>query len=417
MTSLWAKLLSIIALLGSLLNTHPLGVVQTIQDLSNNPIQLTFTDDNTGEDLIISSDKHDYYGFGAVDVYFSVKNTSKTDQDINLILSFGEKTDLGSIRLFTGTKDVIIPGFTSITATGTDIMPDRTVTETVWEKMSVTDGISREIFSPAKSVKDATKNRTTLSFPLAKGETKVFVANVKTRAKVGENGEFFIEAFGDKAGYGNLDPSAWIPTDNFSATDYTAGNNLNGGAGGSGWNGNWFVDAGTMTTETASAGGQGSLAAAETGSSGAQYRRNLTGVSSGQLSYCLYMSGTTQANSIILEPAGMYVRFLSGNIAVYNTGVAYENFGTYSAGEWVVIDFEFDDAAQNDKYRAKKKGGSFSNWVASSAYTTITQYKYDVSANAETVQLDDIGETASVTCAPAAPAVVAGYEDNVIISD
>src|SRR3990167_8635675 len=257
MTSLWAKLLSIIALLGSLLNPHPLGVVQTIQDLSNNPIQLTFTDDNTGEDLIISSDKHDYYGFGAVDVYFSVKNTSKTDQDINLILSFGEKTDLGSIRLFTGTKDVIIPGFTSITATGTDIMPDRTVTETVWEKMSVTDGISREIFSPAKSVKDATKNRTTLSFPLAKGETKVFVANVKTRAKVGENGEFFIEA---------------------------------------------FVDKGTMTTETASAGGQGSLAAAETGSSGAQYRRNLTGVSSGQLSYCLYMSGTTQANSIILEP-------------------------------------------------------------------------------------------------------------------
>ena len=48
-------------------------------------IALAWTDDNTGEDLIIQSDKKVYQGFNQVDVYFSITNINRRDQDMDIV--------------------------------------------------------------------------------------------------------------------------------------------------------------------------------------------------------------------------------------------------------------------------------------------------------------------------------------------
>ncbi|MCG2697541.1 hypothetical protein L6307_00365, partial [Candidatus Parcubacteria bacterium] len=49
-------------------------------------IALAWTDDNTGENLIIQSDRKEYNGFSSVDVYFSITNISRRDQDMDVVV-------------------------------------------------------------------------------------------------------------------------------------------------------------------------------------------------------------------------------------------------------------------------------------------------------------------------------------------
>ncbi|MCK5459681.1 DUF2341 domain-containing protein, partial [Candidatus Parcubacteria bacterium] len=62
-------------------------------------IALAWTDDNTGEDLIIQSDRKEYSGFNEVDVYFSITNTNKEDQEMDVVVWVGnEKVEVKSIE-------------------------------------------------------------------------------------------------------------------------------------------------------------------------------------------------------------------------------------------------------------------------------------------------------------------------------
>ena len=66
---------------------------------NNTKIALAWTDDNTGENLIIQSDKKEYNGFSSVDVYFSITNISRRDQDMDVVLWVGdEKVRVESIE-------------------------------------------------------------------------------------------------------------------------------------------------------------------------------------------------------------------------------------------------------------------------------------------------------------------------------
>ena len=54
-------------------------------------IALAWTDDNTGEDLIIQSDKKIYNGFNNIEVYFSITNTNKKDQNMDVVVWVGDE--------------------------------------------------------------------------------------------------------------------------------------------------------------------------------------------------------------------------------------------------------------------------------------------------------------------------------------
>ena len=66
---------------------------------NNTKIALAWTDDNEGETLIIQSDKKEYNGFSSVDVYFSITNISKKDQDMDVVVWVGsEKVKVKNIK-------------------------------------------------------------------------------------------------------------------------------------------------------------------------------------------------------------------------------------------------------------------------------------------------------------------------------
>ncbi len=110
-------------------------------------IPLTWTDDNTGENLIIQSDRKYYDGRDSSEVYFSITNISDKDQKPDIKFLFDKKEGRGTkeIALLNSQNDVIASGQTNF--------------------------YKAVIYYPQNS-----------------------------------KGEFFIEAKGDKGGYGYLDP-------------------------------------------------------------------------------------------------------------------------------------------------------------------------------------------------------------------
>ncbi|MCK5085723.1 hypothetical protein KAK05_03360, partial [Candidatus Parcubacteria bacterium] len=55
-------------------------------------IALTWTDDNSNENLIIQTDQKTYYGFNKADIYFSITNTSRREQKTNINMLFKDRT-------------------------------------------------------------------------------------------------------------------------------------------------------------------------------------------------------------------------------------------------------------------------------------------------------------------------------------
>ena len=74
---------------------------------NNTKIALAWTDDNEGETLIIQSDKKEYNGFSSVDVYFSITNISKKDQNMDVVVWIGnEKVKVKNINKLNKAGDI-----------------------------------------------------------------------------------------------------------------------------------------------------------------------------------------------------------------------------------------------------------------------------------------------------------------------
>jgi len=69
-------------------------------------IHFPFTDDNKNETLIIKTDKKTYDGLSQSDVYFSVTNTKRQKQDVELQFLFSEQQngDIKNLQLWDGEK-------------------------------------------------------------------------------------------------------------------------------------------------------------------------------------------------------------------------------------------------------------------------------------------------------------------------
>ena len=106
--------------------------------------------------------------------------------------------------------------------------------------------------------------------------------------------------------------------------------------------------------------------------------RNITAISDGSVYGALRRTSAASGNAYLSIDGVMPVRFGSdGNISAYNNDTAsYEAITSYSANQWYVVNIEFDDNVQPDKFRARAYNGSwgaFSGWktVYGGSYSTI----------------------------------------------
>lgn len=196
--------------------------------------------------------------------------------------------------------------------------------------------------------------------------------------------------------------AAWVATDDFDG--YTLSADLNTLNGGSGWSAGW-VDGGggTMTIETAPAGGQGGKAVRSNSATVSTiYHRTVTSaVTAGTVGFRMRVS-ISNPNDFVgvwlssTTTGHMYIKFDSdGNIKIFNgTGSTYDTIQAYSVDTWYTIEIDFDDAAQNDLYRARVNGGSYTSYklVNNTSYASINRFNIEDSATgAHTFWLDDIG--------------------------
>lgn len=230
---------------------------------------------------------------------------------------------------------------------------------------------------------------------------------IDERLNVGAaNGCAFPSGYGDAGSAGG----DWLSTDNFDS--YTVGNDLNGGAGGSGWTGNWTQGTAAVTIQPAPAGGQGGNAAFVNADPNFTYSRTFADLSAGIFSFRFWMSTNTPADAIFFivdegtggtAARGMVSVDVDGFVKIWD-GTGRFNLGPYTASTWHTVTGEFDDAAQPNKFRAKLNDGGFSSWypVANGgAYAVINRFRVEPNGtttfNAQ-LYWDDIkeGSTAAV---------------------
>lgn len=198
-------------------SSYPMGtdselVDNIIESVKINGIEksIEYTDDNTGEDLIIKSDNSDYGVFaGTFNSYYTVTNLAE-GQNIKTVFSFNKdftyKTYESDGTEFIQILDV--PRYYS-TSTGKWIEDTyKQIEQTKWIEMGLSDFTDEPVNTKSINNYSRIKNNT---FYLGKNETKKFKAAIKYTPDGRE--EFFIEAFGDKGAIGHLDP--WAYEQNF----------------------------------------------------------------------------------------------------------------------------------------------------------------------------------------------------------
>jgi hypothetical protein len=231
-------------------------------DVDGKEINFTWTDDNSNENLIIKSDKKDYFGLTNSEMYFSVENTGVRAEDMNFQFYF-PATSSSVVKI-----NELIPDSPYLTevpqyqpeiydcSNGWDkrgniyscyptgdqhacdeVSPNRrycrmsgVMTGTVqkiqyadrWQELGLADksiapqeGVLQKLLGLGPQVKTVPNNfvnkkATAESVTIAPGEVKYFKATLGFKAN--SSGEFYIEAVGSSDGYGLLDPwwdSGW----------------------------------------------------------------------------------------------------------------------------------------------------------------------------------------------------------------
>lgn len=188
---------------------------------------------------------------------------------------------------------------------------------------------------------------------------------------------------------------------------YSSGASLDGASGGSGWTGNWTaLFATTNTAETAPSGGQGGMCYRSNTSTGQSFlTRAFSAISAGTIRFRIRVTNTSPNAfvGVIIESSGtpiFYVRINGGNIQYWDG--AYNTIQAVSADTWYTVEIEFDDATQNNQWRVRIDGGSWTSWVsAAAAFTTVDTFRIDKSATTSmTLYIDDIGNPESSNLMP-----------------
>jgi hypothetical protein len=221
--------------------------------LSNNGITVNNTDENNNETLIIKTDKDTYSGFGSADVIYSITNNGDKDENVKIQFLFSDNNKsvsesfvLNGTKIETRTeeniawedKEIISYATSTITTATTtkgklyeirNIIKEKKVlsSKNIEEQVPNWDNLSLSEFVAVSSLKRKNVNNYVadkeIRVLIKSGETKYF-KNKITFPPSKPNEKFFIEAFGDKGGYGHLDPTI-IFSDTFDRSNSaTVGN-------------------------------------------------------------------------------------------------------------------------------------------------------------------------------------------------
>ena len=108
--------------------------------------------------------------------------------------------------------------------------------------------------------------------------------------------------------------------------------------------------------------------------------RVVTGITNGDLYVAMRKDSTSigQMYSILHEGAAgkMYIRMTTdGNISIFDYNIlGYQTILAYNANQWYVVNIQFDDVAQPEKYRARAHDGT--SWTAWSSWYTVQDGAY-----------------------------------------
>lgn len=353
---------------------------------------ISYTDENEGEDLIIKSDNERYLNVtGGITVHYSIYNSSKDDQNVNTAFSFsdGETKYVKRIWEYNGEEEIIIPAYEvsiSSTTKETKTIPGGITYKTKWKEIGLNDFTEKTI--ERKDIKDTEPLKEATVFIKA-GETKFLKAELNIVDFINED-EFFIEAFGDKGSYGMLDP--FVFEDGFNSDTKSTGD-LNSQDG-------WTCGAEYDIQNTVYAEGDQAGIIGEADASCAQ---TISDVDDGIV--YVYMrsegSGTGEWKFIIDETqnAAMIVSFEpDGYISLIYDG-ATEDMRTYTNGNWYLIAVEFD--VDTDEFRGRVYDVDdtevWTSWTISLAMratvTTINTVRFYGDTNSITRHWDKITGT------------------------
>lgn len=153
-------------------------------------IAFAHTDENEGEDLIITSDKKTYQGFSGTTVYFNINPLMKESENVSMQFYFTDP-EAKIVQIYQYQKE-----------------------GNYWLALPLNNGeIRDDKYSKAllkkKKIEGETQIQSNTSFG-SEGETEYFMAELVYTP--GTPGQFLIEAFGSSGSYGILDPwynSGW----------------------------------------------------------------------------------------------------------------------------------------------------------------------------------------------------------------
>ena len=197
---------------------------------------------------------------------------------------------------------------------------------------------------------------------------------------------------------------AWLATENFDS--YSAGTSISGGAGGSGWTGNWTLGSGTVKAETAPTGGQGCRALKGLNQAH-NANRTFTSIDNSVAHFQFYSDDATAGNErdVAFEGGGtsrfqFRINVSSGGRYYGSNGTSYNtDLGAFSINTWYTVDVKFGHVA--GKFAISFNGGAYSADLNTTGGVTAVDKFYFLSAQTPVGNfwIDDVGATAGAVCA------------------
>lgn len=211
----YSLLILLITFLG--VNIPSASALTPTNEIDGQTVNYSFTDDNTNEDLLIYTDKAVYQSLDKFTVKMAVTNTTSNDQNVAVQAYFANsKRKIENVSQVTSTKlnqkTITVPDYTSSCTNGeppcTQVKTGEHQ-ETVYTSERISKTLDTPVSPPTKAKKSVEVVDKSAGVFIKSGETVYLEMTINlhpNKESSFKNEEFFIEAIGDRGGYGHLDP-------------------------------------------------------------------------------------------------------------------------------------------------------------------------------------------------------------------
>lgn len=372
-------------------------------------ISFPYTDNNSGEDILIYTDQQTYHplwAWNGFDVYVAVKNKSGKSQDISFNSFFSKSFTIESVDILnpSATTSKMEMTYQEVCNTVATTTPGLATTTQCYQKengiiekvlLGVWNSVEQKEFVKADydrlisdrriEVKQKTGDKVAGSFDDYSLEDSIsyYRLRVKSNEPFSQE-EFDLEILGNLGGYGLLDPT--IMTETFNS--YTDGD-LNG-------QGSWIATAeydvqGVIVQE-----GTKAVKLISSAGGGATMVKSGPAVGTGDIRFFVRPDIVPASESILIflfeggSNVQVGVRFNGTSNAIL--AVSGASLGSWVATNWYQVDIEWQTS--DNTYRVAINGGAFSGWQAGDAFTNLDKI-YILSQASITGYIDNISGAAA----------------------